>query len=421
MSPITSILLSLAFSAFFSGMEIAFVSSNKFRFEIERSSKSSSNYFLGIFFSQPQQFISTMLVGNNIALVVFGLQMGKLLTEPIANITSSQSVALLLQTVASTLVILITAEYLPKTLFRFNANFWLRAFSFPLWICYIILFPIAFVTSRFSTRVIRLMGSTEVTESDQDFGRADITNYIEENRESDVNQSINDYDVKLFQNVLDFSKIKLRACIVPRTEIVAVEISESLEYVRQRFIETGYSKVFIYKDNIDNIIGYIHSFDFFQQPTNLRDHIRKISIVPESMSANKLLEIFMQKKKSIAVVVDEFGGTAGIVTLEDIIEEIFGEIEDEHDRTEYISKKISANEYLFSARLEIDTVNEEFDLDLPESDEYETIAGFILNNSGSFPKVNDEINIAHYNFKVINAIPTKIELVKLTINNNDQN
>ncbi len=420
MTPLAAILLSVAFSAFFSGMEIAFVSANKFRFEIERNTGGINNRILKLFLSHSQQFIATMLVGNNIALVAFGLQMAIILEPQLLLLTEAPSLILLLQTIISTLIILITAEYLPKTLFRLNANFWLNFFALPLLICYIALFPIAYVTSHFSRRVIRLWGSSEQPEmSEQDFGRADISHYIEENYEGGENEgkeNINEYDVKLFQNVLDFSKIKLRECIVPRTEIVAVEINESLEVLKQKFIETGYSKVLIYDDNIDNIIGYIHSFDFFQHPTSLKSRIREISIVPESMPANKLMETFMQEKKSIAVVVDEFGGTAGIVTLEDIMEEIFGEIEDEHDRSQYVAKRISEHEYLLSARLEIDFVNEEFDLNLPESDEYETLAGFILNHSGSFPKVNDEIEIAPFCFKIVEAIPTKIELVKLTLN-----
>lgn len=423
MSPLTAILLSVAFSAFFSGMEIAFVSANKFRFEIERNSKKTSNRFLNLFYDNPQQFISTMLVGNNIALVVFGLQMAILLEPRIMAYTNSQSLTLLLQTFISTLVILIAAEYIPKTLFRFNANFWISFFAFPLLICYTVLFPIAWGTSFFSRRVIRLWGSDE-GEKEADFGRADITNYIEENLEGSEKEgieNINEYDVKLFQNVLDFSKVKLRECIIPRTEITAVDMNESLDKLKQRFIETGYSKILVFEDNIDNIIGYIHSSDFFHNPTSIKSHLRDLSIVPESMPANKLMESFMQQKKSIAVVVDEFGGTAGIVTLEDIMEEIFGEIEDEHDRSEYISKKISENEYMLSARLEIDTINEEFDLDLPESDEYETIAGYILNHSGSFPKVNDELIIDQFNFKIINAIPTKIELVKLTVCDSTEN
>ncbi len=420
MTPLTAILLTIAFSAFFSGMEIAFVSANKFRFEIERNTKNANNRFLSVFFAHPQQFISTMLVGNNIALVIYGLQTAVLMQPWIMKFTHSSMLTLLIQTILSTLIILITAEYLPKTLFRLNANFWLRFFAFPLLVCYLLLFPIAYVTSHFSRRVIRLWGNDEFVETNEmDFGRADISNLIVENAESqehdENNTSINEYDAKLFQNALDFSKVKLRECIVPRTEIVAVEKSESLITLKQKFIESGYSKVLIYDDNIDNIIGYIHSFDFFQNPKNLNPCIRDISIVPESMSANKLMETFIQQKKSIAVVVDEFGGTAGIVTLEDIMEEIFGEIEDEHDHTEYISKKISDNEYLFSARLEIDAVNEEFDLNIPESDEYETIAGFILNHSGSFPKVNDEIKINQFCFRIINALPTKIVLVKLSI------
>lgn len=425
MSPLTAILLSVAFSAFFSGMEIAFVSASKFRFEIERNTKSLNNRILGVFFAEPQQFIATMLVGNNIALVVYGLQMAIVLQPWLSSITGSPSLTLLSQTVLSTLIILFTAEYLPKTLLRLNANFWLRFFTLPLFFCYTILYPIAFVTSHFSKRVIRLWGSDNQAENnDPDFGRADITNFIVENyetQEGEGKESINEFDVKLFQNALDFSKVKLRECIVPRTEIVAVEMNDSIDELTQKFIESGYSKILIYEDNIDNIIGYIHSFDIFQKTKLLKSHIREVAIVPESMPANKLMEIFMQQKRSIAVVVDEFGGTAGIVTLEDIIEEIFGEIEDEHDHSEYILKKISDDEYKLSARLEIDFVNETFDLKLPESDEYETIAGFILNHSGSFPKVNDEITIDPFCFKIIHTTPTKIELVKLTLNKKSEN
>ncbi len=418
MSSITAILISVAFSAFFSGMEIAFVSANKFRFEIERNTNNINHRFLSIFFDNPKQFISTMLVGNNIALVIFSLHMAIVLEPFIFSLTNSQSLTLVLQTIISTLIILITAEYLPKALFRLNANFWLNVFSVPLLMCYLTLYPIAIITSYLSKEVIKLWGNGSI-EEDTDFGRADISHFIEENYENTENEShksINTNDVKLFQNALDFSKVKLRECIVPRTEIIAIEMNESLENLMQKFIETGYSKILVYEESIDNIIGYIHSFDVFQSPKDLKSHIRPISIVPESMTANKLMESFMQQKKSIAVVVDEFGGTAGIVTLEDIMEEIFGEIEDEHDHTAHISKKISENEYMVSARLEIDFVNEEFNLDLPESDEYETIAGLILNHFGSVPKINEEIEIGKFNFKIINAIPTKIELVKLTVN-----
>lgn len=419
MSITTTIILSIAFSAFFSGMEIAYVTADKFRFEIERNADSMHYRFLSVFLSHPQQFISTMLVGNNIALVVFGLQMAKVLEPIVSQFTSSQPLILLSQTIISTLIILITAEFLPKTLFRINPNSWLRIFTFPLLICYSTLYPIAYITSHFSNRVIRFWGNSEdILENEFDFGRADITNYIEENydtNESEKTANINEYDVKIFQNALDFSKVKLRECIVPRTEIIAVEMNESLDIVKQKFIETGFSKVLVYDETIDNIIGYIHSFDFFQKPKTLKSHIRQLSIVPESMPANRLMEIFMQQKRSIAVVVDEFGGTAGIVTLEDIMEEIFGEIEDEHDHSDHIAKKINENEFILSARLEIDAVNEEFDLHFPDSDEYETLAGFILSHSGSFPKMNDEIQIGHYHFKILNAIPTKIELVKLTL------
>lgn len=418
MSPLVIITLSICFSAFFSGMEIAFVTSNKLRFELEKQSGGLGSNIISLFFDNPQQFIATMLVGNNIALVIYGIQTARLLEPIILQFTQIELAVLLIQTIISTLVILVSAEFLPKTIFRINPNLSLKLFSVLLLLCYVIFYPIASLASWTSKSILSWFNIRFNKDTVQPvFGRIDINNMLEESIDSPQGELMEvNKDVKLFQNALDFSNVRLRECVVPRTEVVAVDIEASLEELKQKFIESGFSKIVIYNDNIDNIIGYIHSSEFFKNPTELRSEIRQMPIVPETMAANKLMQLFMQQKKSIAVVVDEFGGTSGIVTLEDIMEEIFGEIEDEHDTTDLMARKVSENEFVLSGRMEIDSVNEKFGLDLPESDEYETIAGLILNKHEKLPKVNEEVSIDQFQFKILNTTPTKIEMVRLTIN-----
>ena len=395
MGTLTYILISLAFSAFFSGMEIAFISSNKLRFELDKKERSLSSKILGIFYRNPNLFISTMLVGNNIALVVYGLQMAIVLEPFIAKVVANEALIVFIQSVISTILILFAGEFIPKTIFKLNPNLSLNIFAIPLFIIYIILYPVSKFSSLLSFLILKLGGVKNLKSSPQALGKVDL--------------------VKIFQNALDFSNVRLRDCIVPRTEIVACDTSATMEELRSKFIETGLSKILVYNENIDNIIGYIHSSELFKNPEDWTQHIRSVSIVPETMAANKLMKLLMQEKKSLAVVVDEFGGTSGIVTLEDLVEEIFGEIEDEHDMKSHVAKKVSDNEYLLSGRMEIDTLNEMFGLDLPESDDYVTIAGFILHFYQKFPKLNETVQIDKYSFKIIKVTATKIELVRMKV------
>lgn len=412
----TYILISLAFSAFFSGMEIAFISSNKLRYELDKKRKTFSSKILDIFYNNPNQFISTMLVGNNIALVIYGLQMAIILEPYIAKVVSNGALIVLIQSLISTILILFTAEFIPKTIFKINPNFSLSLFAVPLYIFYIILYPISRFSSLISFGILRLFGAKNLDDSsDRTLGRVDLDHYLQQSREDGKKNSDMDTEVKIFQNVLDFSSVRLRDCIVPRTEIVACDTHSSIEELKAKFIETGLSKILVYNENIDDIIGYIHSSELFKNPEDWTQHINTISIVPETMAANKLMKMLMGEKKSLAVVVDEFGGTAGIVTLEDLVEEIFGEIEDEHDTKSHVAKQTGENEYVLSGRIEIDTVNEMFSLDLPESDDYVTVAGFILHSYQKFPKLNETITIDKFIFKILKVTATKIELVKLKI------
>ena len=417
MNTLLYILISLAFSAFFSGMEISFVSANKLRYELDKKDKSLTNKILDVFFHNPNQFISTMLVGNNIALVVYGLQMAFVLEPSIRTFVDVPALIVLIQSIISTLLILFAGEFIPKTVFKINPNFSLRLFAFPLYIIYIVLYPISKFSSLMSLFILKITGVKGLkTSAAYSLGKVDLDYFIQQSIEDAPNDSEMDTEVKIFQNALDFSNVRLRDCCVPRTEMVACDETVSLDELRSRFIETGLSKILIYQENIDNIIGYIHSSELFKHPNDWTTHIRSISIVPETMAANKLMKELLRDKKSIAVVVDEFGGTSGIVTLEDLVEEIFGEIEDEHDVKTHIAKKVANDEYLVSGRMEIDALNEMFDLDLPESDDYVTVAGFILHFYQRFPKLNEEIAYDKYVFKIVKASSTKIELIRLKVN-----
>ena len=411
-----NILVSLAFSAFFSGMEISYVSANKLRFELDKKDKSLTSKILDVFFHNPNQFISTMLVGNNIALVVYGLQMAILLEPWIAQFVDQEALIVLIQSIISTILILFTGEFIPKTIFKIDPNFFLRLFALPLYLIYILLYPISKFSSLLSFLILRIVGVKNLKDSGvYTLGKVDLDYFIQQSIEDAPQDSEMDTEVKIFQNALEFSNVKVRDCIVPRTEIIACDKEVSTDELRSRFIETGLSKILIYDENIDNIIGYIHSSELFKHPDNWLEQLCKVSIVPETMAANKLMRVLMQEKKSLAVVVDEFGGTSGIVTLEDLVEEIFGEIEDEHDMKREVARKVSENEYLLSGRMEIDTLNEMFGLDLPESDDYVTIAGLILHYYQKFPKLNESIEYGKYTFKIVKATATKIELVRMKV------
>jgi CBS domain containing-hemolysin-like protein len=414
-----AIAISLIFSALFSGMEIAFVSSNKLRFEIDKKSNSFTSKIIDFFYHHSEQYISTMLVGNNIALVVYSIQMANLLTGIIQQyIIASDFIVMIIQSIIATIIVLFTGEFIPKMIFKSNPNVWLNIFSPFIYIIYIILYPITIFTTFLSKNILRLFKLYNPQHETHELSKVDLDYLINESIESSDSQEEIEHDVRIFQNALDFSEVKLRDCAIPRTEITALpEEGTSLVDLRNTFTNTGYSKILIYRDSIDNIIGYFHSNDLFKNPEDWKKQIRPLPIVPETMAANKLMDIFMQEKKSIAVVVDEFGGTAGIVTLEDIMEEIFGEIEDEHDNREWVARQVADNEYMLSGRLEIDTANSKFDINFPESENYVTVAGFILHHYHKFPKLNDTIKIENYTFKIIQAHNNRIDLVKLTVNN----
>ncbi|MFZ4582343.1 MAG: hemolysin family protein [Paludibacter sp.] len=414
MSNLMYIFWTLLFSAFFSGMEIAFITSNKLRFELDKKQKNISTSILAIFFKNPQQFIATMLVGNNIALVIYGLLMAQLLT-PFFLWANNQLIITLFQTIIATAIVLFTGEFLPKTIFRINPNFWMHAFSGILFVFYIILYPISKFSSWISFSMLKLLGvSVEKGLKENVFSRIDLNYLLQDSIEFSANVNDMENDVKIFQNALDFSKVKLRDCSVPRTEIIALDHSVSAQILKQTFIETGFSKIPIYKSDIDNIIGYIHSSEMFEHQLDWKKYINQIPIVPENMAAQKLMKLFMLQKKSMAVVVDEFGGTAGIVTLEDIVEEIFGEIEDEHDKRDFVAEKIGENEYLLSGRIEVKQVNLKFNLDIPESDEYETIAGFILHYHQNFPKLNEQIKVMGFSCRCVKVNNNRVEMVKVS-------
>ncbi len=411
------ILISLLLSAFFSGMEIAFVSANKLKIELDKKQKTNSSRLITFFTKNPSSYIATMLIGNNIALVIYGIIMAIVLEPFISLFTSSEAIVLIVQTIISTLIILITAEFLPKTIFRINSNFALKFFAIPVFFFYVIFYPLTLLSVSLSNNFLKTLFNINMKKSNPKtaFGKADLDDLVHSSEKE--NQEI-DNELKIFQKALDFSNIKLRECIVPRTEITAIEINEEIETLKHKFIETGFSKILIFKESIDNIIGYANSSELFKNPKSIKAMMHNIMIVPETMPANKLLSDFINENKSLAVVVDEFGGTSGMVTIEDIIEEITGEIEDEHDTSELIERKVNENEYVFSGRLEIDYVNDKYNLNIPTSEEYETIAGFILAYHENIPKLNETITISEIgSVKILEVSKTRIELICLKINN----
>ncbi len=400
-------------------MEIAFVSANKLRLELDKQSEPFKSRILKLITHHPGRYIATMLVGNNVALVIYGIAFSSLLTPFFTRFTQSGSLVFFFQTIISTFVILLFAEFLPKTLFRVVPNLLLKVFTIPLAFFYYLFYPVTQFAISITHWMIKNFFKTEVSNENENlvFSRIDLDEFVSEQDQANLEKKENiGTEVKLFKNALDFSKVKLREIMVPRTEIEMLDINSSIEDLKQKFVETGYSRIVFFDENIDNIIGYVHSSVIFRKPDSIRPYISNVLIVPESMPANKLLSTFIKEHRSIAIVVDEFGGTSGMVTTEDILEEIFGEIEDEHDTSDIIERKISETEYIFSGRSEIDLINEKFFLNLPESEEFETLAGFILYYHESIPKINTVIKIGNMHFKILKATNTKIELVKLTIN-----
>lgn len=412
------ILVTILFSAFFSGMEIAFVSANRLRLELDKKQNVVFSSLISLYTKYPGQFIATMLVGNNLALVIYGIAFARMLKPMLDIYIQSDSLVLFIQTIFSTLIILATAEYLPKMLFRINPNKILKFFTIPIAFFYFLFYPVTKFTMWISKLVLRIFLNEKIKSVDEKtvFSRIDLDHFVKEpeNTASAPAQEI-DNEVKLFRNALDFSKVKLRDIMVPRTEMVALDIDSTVEELHQKFIETGYSRILFYSGNIDNIVGYIHQSVIFTNPDSIQSNLRNVLIVPETMPASKLLRQFIQQRRSIAIVVDEFGGTSGMVTSEDILEEIFGEIEDEHDTSDLISKQVGPNDFILSGRLELEQLNETYNLEFPENENFETLAGFILFNHQSIPKINTVITIEPYQIKILKATNTKIELVQLKI------
>jgi CBS domain containing-hemolysin-like protein len=356
-----------------------------------------------------------MLVGNNISLVIYGILFAQIFDATLFS-PLDDAMRVVADTLLSTLVVLFTGEFLPKTLFKSNPNTMLTIFAVPAWLCYILLYPISRFATLLSKGLLRLIGvRMPKTQDTGEFTKIDLDHLVQTSIDNAGSDEEIEEEVKIFQNALDFSETRVRDCMIPRTEIDAVEDTATIEQLKQTFVESGHSKVVVFNEDIDHITGYIHSSEMFRKLDDWHQSLRTMPFVPETMAAQKLMQIFLQQKKSLAVVIDEFGGTSGIVSLEDIVEEIFGDIEDEHDNSNYVAKRLDSGEYVLSARLEIDKVNELFDLDLPESDDYMTVSGLILHYYQSFPKLNEVVKIGKYEFRVVKNTMTKIELVRLKV------
>lgn len=416
MNYLLTIVLSLLLSAFFSGMEIAFVASDKLRLEISKKKGGFASDLLSIYTRNPGQYIVTMLIGNNIALVIYGIVMAMVLEPVIRLYTVSDTPVLVIQTIISTILILVVAEFIPKAVFRINANGLLKVFSVPIFIFYFLFYPVSVFTIWLSRLLLKLFSKQGLKERSNDklFGKPDLDKLVHEAQEESEEDTEEAANLRIFQNALDLSNVKLRECMIPRTELVALEESTNIEELKQAFIESGLSKILIYRESIDNIIGYVNMKDLFGDIKEFSSMVVPIKIVPESMPANKLLKMFVDDKMKIALVVDEFGGTSGIVTIEDILEEIFGEITDEHDTVQLTERILNEKEYIFSGRLEIDYLNEKYRLGLPEKDEYETLAGMIFYYHESIPKINHSIEIEGFQCKAVKLSQTRIELVQLS-------
>jgi len=415
-SELIIIIATLVFSAFFSGMEIAFIASNRLKVEMDRTKGTLYGRILGIFYKNESHFIATLLLGNNISLVIFGISAAALLNPIISNwgITSGGMI-LIIQTTLSTLLVLSTAEFLPKALVQINPNGYLKFTSIIMislyWILYLPTQMIVFLSNGF----LKLVKSEGDDNSQKVFSKVDLEHYVQ-----DINERIKEEqefgnEMQILQNALDFSNLKTRDCMVPRMEIVAIEVEEEIEDLQKLFIEKGLSKIVVYRDSVDNIIGYVHSFEMFKKPQSIKQILLPISFVPEVMPAKELMELFSKQSGNIAIVVDEYGGTSGVITLEDVIEEIFGDIVDEHDKEDLLEQKISDSEFIFSARLDIDYINEAYNLQLPDSDEYETLGGLIINTTESIPESGDEVKLEKYTLIIDQVSDRKIEVVKVIV------
>lgn len=413
---IVIILTTLVLSAFFSGFEIAYVSSNKVHIEILKKQEGLIANILTRLTYRPSKLLATMLVGNNVALVVYGFEMGKVMTLLLPPFFQN----VLWHTIISTLIILITAEFMPKVFFQIYANQLLKLFAIPAYFFYLLFYPFSSFIIWISDFVLRVFFKTKGDYVPLSFTKVELVDYISEQMGNAPKKEEVDAEVQMFQNALEFSGVKAREIMIPRTEIVAVDLNETIENLIATFVSSGFSKILIYNENIDDIVGYVHSFDMFKKPKTIKEVLIPIVTIPETIQINEVLNLLMRKRKSMAVVLDEYGGTSGIVTLEDIVEELFGEIEDEHDKDKFIEEKISDDEYLFSARLEVDYINETYHLNLPESEEYETLSGLILLHTEEIPTQGETISLPPFVFSIEACSQTRIEKVRIFIKENDE-
>ena len=413
---IVIILTTLVLSAFFSGFEIAYVSSNKVHIEILKKQEGLIANILTRLTYRPSKLLATMLVGNNVALVVYGFEMGKVMTLLLPPFFQN----VLWHTIISTLIILITAEFMPKVFFQIYANQLLKLFAVPAYLFYLLFYPFSSFIIWISDFVLRVFFKTKGDYVPLSFTKVELVDYISEQMGNAPKKEEVDAEVQMFQNALEFSGVKAREIMIPRTEIVAVDLNETIENLIATFVSSGFSKILIYNENIDDIVGYVHSFDMFKKPKTIKEVLIPVVTIPETIQINEVLNLLMRKRKSMAVVLDEYGGTSGIVTLEDIVEELFGEIEDEHDKDKFIEEKISDDEYLFSARLEVDYINETYHLNLPESEEYETLSGLIVLHTEEIPTKGETISLPPFVFSIEACSQTRIETVRVFIKENDE-
>lgn len=413
---IVIILTTLVLSAFFSGFEIAYVSSNKVHIEILKKQEGLIANILTRLTHRPSKLLATMLVGNNVALVVYGFEMGKVMTLLLPPFFQN----VVWHTIISTLIILITAEFMPKVFFQIYANQLLKLFAVPAYFFYLLFYPFSSFIIWISDFVLRVFFKTKGDYVPLSFTKVELVDYISEQMGNVPKKEEVDAEVQMFQNALEFSGVKAREIMIPRTEIVAVDLNETIENLIATFVSSGFSKILIYNENIDDIVGYVHSFDMFKKPKTIKEVLIPVVTIPETIQINEVLNLLMRKRKSMAVVLDEYGGTSGIVTLEDIVEELFGEIEDEHDKDKFIEEKISDDEYLFSARLEVDYINETYHLNLPESEEYETLSGLIVLHTEEIPTQGETISLPPFVFSIEACSQTRIETVRIFIKENDE-
>lgn len=406
----------LVLSAFFSGMEIAYVSSNKIHIELEKRQENIIGNVLSRLTAQPSKYIITMLIGNSIALVVYGFEMGSLITKALTDYFPTLGAGLLTQTVISTIVILLTAEFLPKVFFQIYANELLKFFAIPAYLFYILFWPVSWFCIKISDFFLKTFLKTDGDQVQLSFSKLELGNYITEQMESVQEHEDLDNEIQIFQNALDFGEVKAREVMVPRIELIATTENSDIRDLNKKFISTGLSKILIHNDTIDDITGYVHSFDLFTNPENIKSIKRSVINVPETMLAKDVLNLLMKRRKSVAIVLDEYGGTAGLITIEDIVEELFGEIEDEHDSDELIDNQLNDTEFKLSARLEVDTINEKYKLNLPENENYETLGGLIVHETQDLPEEGETVDIENYTFTILETSNNKIDLVHLKVN-----